>query len=176
MVMKGSFAVVLIFFCVLAFGQKKADEKDLPSNRAEFEQDYATRIKKEYLYRTYIPKDVNDALDQLDKKLDASAKQQFIGFTEDQVKIKGGLKMWIINNWGFSYGSRLSHLLKGMGITHPDDMAEFLMVTFHRSLLKEDLKIQEQIEFYKTKRNKIQEERAKKAKLVKEELVPKKKE
>lgn len=172
--MKGCFTLLVIFISLLSYGQKKADEKDLPSNRAEFEQDYATRIKKEYLYRTYIPKDINDALDQLNKKLDDSAKMQFKSFTEEEVKIKGGLKMWIINNWGFSYGSRLSHLLKEMGIGHPEDMAEFLMITFHRSQLKEDLKITEQIEFYKLKRKKMQEERAKKSKLVKEEVVPRK--
>jgi len=166
---------LLSFICIynLLSAQKAANEKDLPSNRAAFEKEYASRIKKEYLFGTYIPKDIEDAINQLNKKLDPSAIRQFTNFSEEQVKIKGGLKLWILNNWGFTYGSRLSHYIKELGIFHPDDMAEFVMISYHRRLNNKDLSIKDQVNNYVDKRSKLKEERDKKSVIIKEEIIKK---
>jgi len=153
--------------------QKAANEKDLPSNRVAFEKEYASRIKKEYLFGTYIPKDIEDAIVQLNKKLEPTAIRQFTNFSEEQVKIKGGLKLWILNNWGFTYGSRLSHYIKELGIFHPDDMAEFVMISYHRKLKNKDLNIKDQVQYYADKRSKMKEERNKNSVIIKEEIIKK---
>lgn len=167
------FLFAFIFISNFGFSQKVANEKDLPSDRATYEKEYASRIKKEFLYGTYIPKDVEDAIVQLNKKLETAAIKQFTSFTEEQVRIKGGLKLWILNNWGFYYGSRLSHTIKQLGILHPDDMAEFVMICYHRRLNNKDLLIKEQVDSYIEKRAKLMEEKKKKAVLIKEEVKKK---
>jgi hypothetical protein len=45
----------------------------------------------------------------------------------------------MIVNWNFYEGSRLSHYLKQMGLSYPEDMANFLIVCFHRHLNGKDL-------------------------------------
>jgi hypothetical protein len=42
-------------------------------------------------------------------------------------------------NWNFVEGSRFSHVLRLKGLYHHDDMTRFMLITFHRYLLKKDL-------------------------------------
>ena len=50
-------------------------------------------------------------------------------------KLRGGLERWILINWGFEEGSRLSDLIKkSWGVEHPEDMASFVLIAFHRFL------------------------------------------
>ena len=54
----------------------------------------------------------------------------------------------MIYNWGFYQGSRLSHYLKGLGLEHPDDMARFMIVSWHRHLNEKPLDIKLQVDYY----------------------------
>ena len=49
-------------------------------------------------------------------------------------KLHFGIGRWMILNWNFYEGSRLSHYLKQEGLLHPDDMAQYILRTLHRHL------------------------------------------
>ena len=68
---KSSFAlVVLLLSCIQsAFCQSTPEEKGPPSSEAEFEQQYQERIRKEMLNGVYIPKNLEDAMQELDKRI-----------------------------------------------------------------------------------------------------------
>ncbi len=170
----------IIFFCVcclcsflLTAQQQMPPTKDLPNTKEEYDKEYKSRITKETLFGVYIPKDLADALDILSKKMEPAAKARFIAFTEDEVKIKGALRMWIKNNWGFDGGSRLSQYMKDRGVYHPDDMAEVIMISLHRHLNKKPLDVDGQVKAIQEKRKKQLEDKQKKAVVVKEEVIKK---
>ncbi len=107
-----------------------------PATKEEYEQAYQKHIQKEYLFGVYIPKDMGDAFRQLDKLIDKESKEKFLSLSEEEAwhKLFFSLGRWISYNWGFYGGSRFSHYLRGMGITHPDDMIRFTIVMYHRHL------------------------------------------
>lgn len=140
-------------------------------NKAEFEKMYQERIKKEYLNGQYIPRDLTDAFLELNKLIDAESKASFKSVPEEEAvhKLYFSFGRWITENWGFYGGSRLSHFVKELGITFPEDMAEFIIVSYHRNLNRKELKVKEQATYFQEKRRKEHEMRASKGKILKEE-------
>ena len=61
---------LLILNGVLLFGQKFEPPA---SNKEQFEAQYQKRIKLDSINGVYIPKNTNDAFDQLNKKIDAKS-------------------------------------------------------------------------------------------------------
>lgn len=145
--------------------------QDPAQTKAEFERNYQNRIKQEVLFGVYIPKDLDDAFTELNKKIDAGSKAKFKTVSEEEAihKLYFSLGRWIIENWGFYGGSRFSNYLRELGITYPEDMAEFVIVSYHRSLNRKELKIKEQVEAFKAKREKEYLERASQGKVLHEE-------
>ena len=78
-------------------------------------------------------------------------------------KLHFSLGRWIIHNWGFYGGSRMSHYIKELGITHPDDQAKFIILSYHRYLNKKPLQVKEQVAAVLEIQQKKKEERLKKA-------------
>jgi hypothetical protein len=85
------------------------------------------------------------------------------------IKLHFSLGRWMIYNWGFYEGSRLSYYLKNLGIGHPDDMAQFIIITYHRNLNKTKLNVKELIDHYKLKTEKARKERLEKGEVIHEE-------
>jgi len=56
--------------------------------------------------------------------------------------------MWMRNNWGLWRGSRLSKYFNEMGVFHPDDMSGIILVSYHRYLTGNEIKLEEQIKYY----------------------------
>lgn len=135
---------------------------------AEFEQNYQWRIAQERLDGIYIPKDLVNAFEELNRLIEPSAKATFMSAAEDEVvhKLFFSLGRWISQKWGFYEGSRLSHYFKSLGVTHPEDMSQLVMVSYHRYLHKKPLDIKVQIEAIKEKRKKEYEERLKKGTVI----------
>lgn len=108
---------------------------------------YEERISKAYLYRTYIPSDLFDAFKQLVKLTDSKSLEKFKNVPEEIAvkKLHFSLGRWIIHNWQFYEGSRLSHHIRQMGITYPDDMAAFIIRSFHRHLNQQPLDVKGQV-------------------------------
>lgn len=163
---KNLFALLLLLFAATmpAFAQlaKPAETE------AEFEKNYQWRIKQERLDGIYIPKDLVNAFEELNRLIEPSAKATFKSATEDEVvhKLFFSLGRWISQKWGFYEGSRLSHYLKSLGVSYPEDMSQVVIVSYHRYLNKKPLEIKVQIEAIKEKRQQENEERMKKGTII----------
>lgn len=161
---------VLIAFPVFCFSLA-AQETPPPNNETEFEQQYQERITKDRLYGVYIPKNLDDALSQLDKLISPENKIKVKNLPEDSVCIylHAKLGQWIIINWGFYGGSRLSNYLRSAGVTYPDDMADLIMVAFHKRLNNQPVVVKDLALQFREKRKKEWEEEQKKREVLFEE-------
>lgn len=138
---------------------------------AAFDAEYARRIQLTEIAGVYIPNDLEDAFAEL-KRLSAQAGlEKFKEAPEDTIstKLHFGLGRWMIHNWGFYEGSRLSHYLKELGLDHPDDMARFLIVSFHRHLNEKPLEAEERIAACQAMREAEIEERERRKEVIYEE-------
>lgn len=131
------------------------------ATESDYDKAYERRIQQEYLYGVYIPKDLSDAIVQLNQLADRESLQKFRMAAEEEAvrKLHFSLGRWIIHNWGFYGGSRLSYALKGMGVHHPDDMAQLLVRSLHRSLNKKPIEVKAQVEVLNTAREAARQKR-----------------
>jgi hypothetical protein len=123
--------ILTLFTVSLSIGQT------FPSSRAELDSVYAANIKMSKLYGVYIPKDTDDAIDRLNKMTPPDAIEKFKNAPDEievSRKLKMGIGRWMILNWNFEEGSRLSHYLKQQGLLHPEDMSQYLMRVYYRRL------------------------------------------
>jgi len=118
---------------------------------------------KKYIDTTYIPIDLDDCLKQLDIMFADSVKIKIKEMTEDEFsgRYHLGFGMWMRNNWGLWKGSRLSKYFNSLGVYHPDDMTGIIFDSYHRKLNGNEIRLNEQIEFYqeyweKAKRNELE--------------------
>ncbi|GJM34108.1 MAG: hypothetical protein DHS20C18_31090 [Saprospiraceae bacterium] len=138
--MQSNYFILLLFLLlqtITGIAQK------LPETDEEFEKAYQERIQQEYLFNVYIPADLTDAFVQLNKLIDQPSKEKFKSHPEAEAahKLHFSLGRWIIHNWGFYQGSRLTHFLNGIDLFHPDDMARFIIITYHRNLNRQSLEV-----------------------------------
>lgn len=145
------------------------------SSEAEFEKQYQERIKKDKLGNMYIPKNLDDATLQLDKLISEESKLKIKAIPEDSVcqQMHNRLGQWMILNWGFYGGSRISHYLRSAGITFPDDQADFLLLAFHRKLNGKPYNIKELATNFRQKRKEEWEKEQKSRKIIHEEVKKK---
>lgn len=152
---------LLFLFCAsTSFAQKSPTVVD------KHEVAYKKLIRKQFINDVYIPKDLFDAFAQLDRLMDKETRANFQLLPEERAGRKFYLIMWMVNNWNFYEGSRLSHYIRNIGITHPESMAHFVIVTYHRQLNDKDLNIKERVEFYTKKSEDLKKKRQK---ILKEE-------
>lgn len=165
MLQKLFFLLLFSCFSIIATAQKP------PENQTEFEKAYERRIRKDVLHGVYIPKDLKDAFIELNKRVDAESKDAFKSFPEDQVadKLFYSLGRWIIHNWGFYGGSRLSNYIKSMGIYHPEDMSKFIIIAYHQHLNEKEVNIPELMKMFHAKQNKQKEELLKSGEILHKE-------
>jgi Domain of unknown function (DUF6794) len=137
----------------------------------ELDSIYEQRILMEEIEGVYIPVDLEDAFVELERLSSAADIDKYRKATEETVrdKLHFGLGRWMMYNWGFYMGSRLSHYLKNLGLEHPDDMAKFLLVSWHRHLNEKPLEIEEQVVYYYEKREQARRERAQSNEVIHEE-------
>lgn len=97
-----------------------------------------------------IPKDLEDAFAELDKKLSAEDKANIKSGETKAVDMHFGLGMWMRNNWKlWGGGSPLAKHLQGLGLRHPDDMSGLILTSYVRRLRGEPLEVDKQVEHYK---------------------------
>ena len=101
-----------------------------------FEKEYQKNIKLSKINGVYIPSSLDEAFNRLEKLSPPASIAKFQTGEELIVaeKLHFGIGRWMMVNWNFYGGSRLSHLLKQKGVMHPDDMAQFVLRSFHRKL------------------------------------------
>ena len=133
----------------------KLDEKKVLLPYIEKSKKYAyedeNRKTLDTLRGVYIPKDLDDCFKQLGVILEDSLIKKIERMTEDEFvgNAHFGLGMWLRNNWQLWGGSRLSYYFNDMGIYHPDDKSGIILTSYHRYLKGTDIKLEEQIKYYK---------------------------
>lgn len=159
----------LIFFLMLSGLWLSAQP---PVNESDYDKTYKSRISKDVLYGVYIPEDLTDAFIQLNKLIDKESKAKFKNMPEAAaaVKLHFSFGRWIIHNWGFYGGSRLSHYLNNMGVYNPDEMAKFIIITYHRNLNRKPLEVKKLLETFKEEREKAATSKKGKQKVVSEQV------
>jgi hypothetical protein len=136
---------------------------------------YERNIKKERINGVYIPKDLMEAFDELISLSDKESIEKFTHASEDTIarKLHFGLGRWMNYNWKFYEGSRFSHYLKQLGVSHPDDMVQFVIVSFHRHLNQKDLRLEERAEVFKSNRKQTQKQKLQAAETISKTTVQK---
>lgn len=134
----------------------------------EYEEQYSYNIEQTHLNGVYIPESINDAITELDRLSNEAGRSKFLETDEDnaaKILVKG-LGKWMMVNWNLFEGSRLSHLLKGMGVSHPEDMAKFLIVSYHRHLRDAPQDFQARAKMYEEQRKSDQIKRNAEKKVI----------
>ena len=165
----GMSKLLIFLFFITSFQGLAQQAKPTPPVEDTYEKIYQERIKKQRLNGVYIPKDLYDAFTALDRLMDPETRGQFAALEEERAGKKFYLIMWIVNNWSFYEGSRLSHYVRNIGITYPEHMAHFIITTYHRQLNKKELNIGERVAFYQQKTLEEKERKAKNSEILFEE-------
>lgn len=99
----------------------------------------------------YIPKNLSEAIIEVNKFYSDSSKTEIRKMTEDEFvgQYHMGSGLWIRNNWALWKGSRLSRYFNRKGIKHPDDMSGIILASYHRHLTGKEINLNEQILSYK---------------------------
>jgi hypothetical protein len=142
-------------------------------NLKQYQENYKWRIEQSSLVGQYIPKDLPDAINELNKLTDEASREKFKRLTESDAehKLYFSLGRWVATNWSFYEGSRLSHYLKEVGITFPEDQAVAVIIAWHRTLNKKEINFKEIRDRLVEKRKKEHEERLRnKQTVIKEEI------
>jgi hypothetical protein len=159
--------VLLIAFKKTLLGESYTENEILlPYQTIEkkWAKEDSLRFTTDSLREVYIPIDLEDCFKQIDKFWDDSTKMKVKEWTEDEFlgRAHMGFGMWMRNNWQLWGGSRLSKFFNDKGVFHPDDMSGIILVSYHRYLIGEDLKLEEQIKFYRDFWEKVNEQGKKK--------------
>lgn len=174
---KQTILLALLWVTSLLYAQPPGTVSARMAQKADpVEEDYQTRIKQETINGVYIPRDLEDAFRQLDVLTNETSRQKFKEMNEADArhKLHFSLGRWIIHNWGFYEGSRLSYHLNQSGLFEPDDMARFIILTYHRRLNRRPLQADELIVEFQEFRRKEREERLRQGKVIHEETRIKK--
>ncbi|MEA4983267.1 MAG: DUF6794 domain-containing protein [Paludibacter sp.] len=141
---------ILNLFLILTLSNQDLQAQNKKSKK-EQKQAYLENIKKDSIDGVYIPTDLNDCFKQIDSFWADSIKTKVRKMTENEFTVNAhfGIGMWMRNNWRLWGGSRLSKYFNDIGVFHPDDMSGIILTSYHRYLLGQDIKLEEQINYYK---------------------------
>ena len=142
--------ILMNIILIVTLTNEDVNAQDRKSKKKQ-NKEYLERVQKDSIDGVYIPIDLNDCFKQLDGFWIDSIKTEVRNMTEDEFTSNAhfGIGLWMRNNWGLWGGSRLSKYFNTLGIFHPDDMSGTILTSYHRHLLGQDIKLEEQIEFYK---------------------------
>ena len=166
-----NYSVLIIFlFFSISFTNAQS-ESAIPDYERDYLIKYEKNIRKSRIAGVYIPGSIDEVFQELDRLSSSGSIHKFKNADEEIIKSKlhFGLGRWMIYNWNFYEGSRISHLLKSMGISFPDDMAQFLIVSYHRYKNNKPLELEKRAKHYQELRLKEQLARKSEGKLIKEE-------
>lgn len=140
----------------------------------DIERQYQERIVKDRLDGVYIPKNLDEAMVELDKKIGPDMQAKIRAIPQDTVcqLLHHRLGQWMIMNWSFYEGSRLAHYLRTAGVTFPDDMADFLILAYHDHLNGRPFSIKDNAVRFRKVRRAAYEEEVKDGKVLEEKVRP----
>ena len=109
------------------------------------------RYSTDSLRGYYIPKNLDDAINSINKIYSDSTKLKITKLLEkDYVygNYRSGMGLWMRNNWQLWGGSRLSAFFRNNKINHPESMSVVILESYYRYLKNEDIRFEEQIKEY----------------------------
>ena len=161
------FSLGFTLFSVLALAPSSSAQS---TDDIQAEPTYEENIKKEFINNIYIPVNLDDAFQELKRLSDKVGLDKFKNAEEELVakKLHFGLGRWIMKKWNLYDGSRYSHYLRNKGLSYPDDMARFTIVSLHRHLNGVDLEVEKRIKAVKELREKEYKEKMLEKKVIKE--------
>jgi hypothetical protein len=144
--------LLILFIFPTAVSAQVKPKKDLTYTVEPYEK----RIQLEYINNVYIPKDLSDALKELDQKIDAAGREKFALMSEEDAgtKVYFSFGRWMSVNWGMEEGSRITHYFNSQGIAKLEDMIRILMLSYHRHINQKELRTDELFKHYKDLRKK----------------------
>lgn len=119
--------IVTLLLCVTSSAQKKVT----------YQRDY--RFYSERIEGTYIPKDIDEAIDSLDTILSEKDKRfiaDSLSMEEFCADVHFGVGMWMRNEWGLWSGSRLQKFLTKKKVYHPDEMSYEILKAYYKKKIK----------------------------------------
>jgi hypothetical protein len=142
------FIIILALPVTFSYGQTKPVSQEIERKNAKENE---IRFTTDSLRNIYIPKDIEDCFKQINILWVDSTRNIVKQWTEDEFfgKVHHGFGMWIRNNWQLWGGSRLSKLFNEKGIYHADDMSGIILTSYHRYLSNKEIRLNEQIQYYK---------------------------
>lgn len=144
--------VILVAFKRHLQGDTAINEKQLVEPYRKIEDKWRAedkvRFSTDTLRGVYIPKDLEDCFRQIDMFWDDSTKNQVKLWTEDEFSARAhlGFGMWMRNNWQLWGGSRLSKYFNDHEVYHPDNMSGMILRGYHRYLMGQAPRLEDQIE------------------------------
>lgn len=97
----------------------------------------------------YIPKNLEDAHQELEKLLDQNEINRIKNNPEDFMsRYHHGLGTWMRNNWGLWKGSRLKDYFNSIGVQLADDMSSIILDSFWCKLHNQPFRLQERVLYY----------------------------
>jgi hypothetical protein len=97
-----------------------------------------------------IPSDFEGCLRQLDSLTGNGMKEWIMCLPDGELStyLHRSFGRYLRNNWGLWGSSDLALNLRKMGILHPDDMSSIILDSYQRKLKGEDIRLQEQLQYY----------------------------
>jgi hypothetical protein len=98
----------------------------------------------------YIPKNLDEAIQQLDLIFDDTTKVNIMKMSELEFTGKTHFTtgMWIRNKWGLWEGKELALFFNELGIYHPDDMSAIILTCYLRHQQGKPYELNKQVRFY----------------------------
>ena len=109
------------------------------------------RFTTDSLRGYYIPKNLEDAINSLDKFYSDSTKIEITKLAEKEFvygNYRLGIGLWMRNNWQLWGGSRLSQFFRDNKINNPESMSVVILKSYYRYLKNENIRFEEQIKEY----------------------------
>jgi|SRR5690554_407441 len=106
---------------------------------------------KSHIDEEYIPRNLNDAVSELDKYINDSIKIAIRQMSEEDFLNEShfGRGQAIRNDWGLWHKSRLKRYFKRKGIFHADDMSSIILKSYYRKINNQEIGLKEQVKYYK---------------------------
>ena len=119
--------IVGLLFCVSSTAQEKVS----------YQRDY--RFFSERINGTYIPRDIDEAIDSLDTIFSEEDKRiiaDSLSMEDFCIDAHFGAGRWMRNEWGLWSGSRLQRFLTNKKVYHPDDMSYEILKAYYKKKIK----------------------------------------
>jgi len=147
----------------LAIGRVNHDEilKPFQIKQQNHNKEDKVRFITDTLRGVYIPENLEDCFETLDKIYSDSIKTEIAKLSEDEYSSGNhlfGIGVWMRNNWQLWGGSRLSKYFNQIGIYHSDDMSGIIMDSYNRYLRKKEIRLDEQVKYYQEYWEKLKNE------------------